>query len=502
MDNKIRVRFAPSPTGPLHIGGLRTALFNYLFAKKNNGDFLVRIEDTDQARYVPGSEQHILDSLSWCGISPDEGPENGGEHGPYRQSERGSVYEEYISILISKGGAYYAFDSKEELEKERKLCEKEGETFIYNASNRLRFKNSLSLCPKKTKELIEKQDYVVRFKTPEKAEITCYDVLRGKILVDSHVMDDKVLFKTDRTPTYHFANVVDDNRMEISHVIRGEEWLPSLALHWLLYDAFDWKKPKFIHLPLILKPSGKGKLSKRDGDKFGFPIFPIRWKNQREVIEGYKEKGFLAEATVNFLALLGWNPGTDKEIFSLKQLESEFSLKKLNNSGARFDPDKNLWFNHQHIQLLSESILAELLESKLIKENVLYDRKKLPSIVRLIKPRIRLLTEIFSLCFYFFEPPKTYNAKVLKKLTDQKTTLFLLRIVNLFVELKVFDSKNIKNTLENSAKDSSLIFGKVLGLIRLAIIGELSGADLFQTMELIGKKNSVKRISDLASFLK
>ena len=284
MDNKIRVRFAPSPTGPLHIGGLRTALFNYLFAKKNNGDFLVRIEDTDQARYVPGSEQHILDSLSWCGISPDEGPENGGEHGPYRQSERGCVYEEYISILISKGGAYYAFDSKEELEKERKLCEKEGETFIYNAYNRLKFKNSLSLSSKKTKELIEKQDYVVRFKTPEKAEITCYDVLRGKILVDSHVMDDKVLFKTDRTPTYHFANVVDDNRMEISHVIRGEEWLPSLALHWLLYDAFDWKKPKFIHLPLILKPSGKGKLSKRDGDKFGFPIFPIMWKSLRFII--------------------------------------------------------------------------------------------------------------------------------------------------------------------------------------------------------------------------
>tara|TARA_B100001059_G_scaffold168523_1_gene168305 strand:- start:22 stop:1530 length:1509 start_codon:yes stop_codon:yes gene_type:complete len=502
MDTKIRVRFAPSPTGPLHIGGLRTALFNYLFAKKNNGDFLVRIEDTDQTRYVPGSEKHILDSLAWCGISPDEGPENEGKHGPYRQSERGLVYEKHISMLISNGGAYYAFDTKEELEKERKVCEKEGKTFIYNASNRLRFKNSLSLSSKKTKELIENQNYVVRFKTPEKREITCYDVLRGKVVVDSLVMDDKVLFKADRTPTYHFANVVDDNKMEISHVIRGEEWLPSLALHWLLYDAFGWKKPKFIHLPLILKPTGKGKLSKRDGDKFGFPVFPIMWKNQGKIIEGYKEKGFLAEATVNFLALLGWNPGTDKEIFKLGELEAEFSLKKLNNSGARFDPDKNVWFNQQHIQVLSESVLAKLLEGELTKENVLYDKKKLPFIVRLIRPRIRLLSEIFSLSFYFFEPPKTYNEKALKKLTDQKTVLFLTKIVALFGDLKIFNSKNIQNTLENSAKDSGLVFGKVLGLIRLAIIGELSGADLFQTIELIGKKISIKRIKDLASFLK
>ena len=502
MNNKIRVRFAPSPTGPLHIGGLRTALFNYLFAKKNNGDFLVRIEDTDRERYVPGSEQHILDSLSWCGISPDEGPEKGGECGPYRQSERGEVYEKYISILISKGGAYYAFDTKEELDKEREVYEKKGETFIYNASNRLRFKNSLSLGPEKTKELIEKQGYVVRFKTPEKTEITCYDVLRGKVVVNSHVMDDKVLFKSDRTPTYHFANVVDDNKMRVSHVIRGEEWLPSLSLHWLLYNAFGWKKPKFIHLPLILKPEGKGKLSKRDGEKFGFPVFPVKWKNQKGVIEGYKEKGFLAEATLNFLALLGWNPGTEKEIFNLKQLEAEFTLKKLNNSGARFDPDKNIWFNQQHIQLLGENSLIEIVESRLIKRRVLYDKKKLPAIVRLIRPRISLLTNVFSLCFYFFEPPKTYNEKALKKLTDEKTTLYLTKIVALFKELKTFSSEEIKKVLENFAKDSELSFGKVLGLIRLAIIGELSGVDLFETIKLIGKENSVARIRDLTSFLK
>ena len=501
MDNKIRVRFAPSPTGPLHIGGLRTALFNYLFAKKTNGDFLVRIEDTDQARYVHGSEQHILDSLSWCGINPDEGPVKGGRHGPYRQSERGDVYEKYISVLIKKGGAYYAFDTKEELDKERGLCEKKGQTFIYNAYNRLRFKNSLSLGPEKTKELIEKKDYVIRFKTTKRTETTCYDVLRGKVVVDSLVMDDKVLFKADRTPTYHFANVVDDNSMEISHVIRGEEWLPSLALHWLLYDAFDWKKPKFIHLPLILKPQGKGKLSKRDGDRFGFPIFPVKWENQGQVIEGYKEKGFLPEATVNFLALLGWNPGTEKEIFNIKQLESEFSLKKLNNSGARFDPDKNVWFNQQHIRLLNENVLVEILEGQLIKEKTLYDKKKLPFVVRLIRPRICLLTDVFSLSSCFFVPPKTYNEKALKKLTDNKTSQSLTKIITVFNELKSFKAENIKRVLENFAKDSGEGFGKVLGLIRLAIIGELSGPDLFETIELIGKEKSVNRITVFASFL-
>ena len=501
MSNKVRVRFAPSPTGPLHIGGLRTALFNYLFAKKNNGDFLVRIEDTDQARYVEGSEKHILDSLSWCGISPDEGPLKGGVYGPYRQSERGSVYKKYVGELISIKGAYYAFDTKEELEKQRKDCEKTGSTFIYNASNRMGFKNSLSISEEETKRLVKKGNYVVRFKTPEKTKITCYDVLRGKVEVDSLVMDDKVLYKNDGTPTYHFANVIDDYKMNISHVIRGEEWLPSLALHWLLYEAFQWKKPKFIHLPLILKPTGKGKLSKRDGDKIGFPVFPIKWESQKDVIVGYKEAGFLPEATINFLALLGWNPGTEKEIFSLKQLEQEFSLKKLNNSGARFDPEKNIWFNQQHIQGLKENVLIEALEDQLIKNRVLFDKTKLPFIVRLIRPRLDLLTNMFHVSSYFFTPPKKYNKKSLKKVSGEKTLDILNEIITRLEGCDVFNSKEIKNFLEKYVDDSGLGFGKVLGLVRLAIVGELSGADLFKTMELLEKNPSIKRLQALASFV-
>ena len=501
MDNKIRVRFAPSPTGPLHIGGLRTALFNYLFAKKNKGDFLVRVEDTDQARYVHGSERHILDSLAWCGINPDEGPENGGDYGPYRQSERGEVYKKHIAMLIAKEGAYYAFDTKEELEKERILSEKSGETFIYNATNRIRMKNSLSFTAEETKVMVEKGSYVVRFKNPKETKITCYDVLRGKVVVDSSVMDDKVLMKNDLTPTYHFANVVDDNKMKISHVIRGEEWLPSLALHWLLYEAFGWEKPKFVHLPLILKPQGKGKLSKRDGEKFGFPVYPVKWETKDMVIEGYKEKGFLAESTINFLALLGWNPGTEKEIFSLEQLVEAFSLKKLNNSGARFDPEKNIWFNQQHIQSLNENILTQTLEKELSQRGVLYDKKKTPSIIRLIRPRLKLITAVFSVSHYFFVPPKTYNTKAIKKLADSETPMFLSKIAALFEEIEVFSSEEIKKAFESFVGNSNLGFGKVLGLVRLAIIGELSGADLFETIELIGKESSVIRIKALASFL-
>ena len=493
MSNKVRVRFAPSPTGPLHIGGLRTALFNYLFAKKNKGDFIIRIEDTDQNRYVAGSEKHILDSLSWCGITPDEGP--------YRQSERGDIYKNCITKLVSLNGAYYAFDTKEELETKRKDAEKNGKTFIYNASNRLSFKNSLSLEPEETQKLLEKSDYTVRFKTPENGSVTCYDVLRGKVVVEHKVMDDKVLFKNDGTPTYHFANVVDDFVMEISHVIRGEEWLPSLALHWLLYEAFGWKKPKFIHLPLILKPTGKGKLSKRDGDRFGFPIFPVKWKNQGDTILGYKENGFLPGATLNFLALLGWNPGTEKEIFTLKQLENEFSLKKLNNSGARFDPKKNVWFNQQHIQELNESVLMEALERQLAKEKIPYDVKKLPLVIDLIRPRLDFMTNALSISRYFFAAPQAYDKKALKKLSGPKLLNEVEEIISCLENCENFNSKKIKSFLEVSIRASGSSFGKILGLVRLAIIGELSGADLFQTMELIGKVSSLKRLRAFASFI-
>ena len=499
MSNKVRVRFAPSPTGPLHIGGLRTALFNYLYAKKNNGTFIVRVEDTDQNRYVEGSEKHILDSLNWCGLHPDEGPSKKGDFAPYRQSERKGLYERRIYELLDLGYAYYAFDTKKELDDERKKCETRGKTFVYNAQNRLGLKNSLSLSEKSKKNFIEKGEYVIRFKSPENKETTCYDVLRGKVVVPSGILDDKILYKSDGMPTYHFANVVDDHEMEITHVIRGEEWLPSLALHWLLYESFGWKKPKFVHLPLILKPVGKGKLSKRDGDKFGFPVFPIAWKNNEIYIKGYKEIGFLAESTVNFLALLGWNPGSEKEIFTLKDLENIFSLKALNNSGARFDPDKNIWFNHQHIQSLSDEVLKNLLEESLIEKNIEFNKNKTLLITKMIRARLNLTTELFSLSKYFFCGPEKYNTKAMKKLCNEKTPLLLTEIQLCLKSVKKFESSEIKKALEKFVGKYGLGFGKVLGLVRLAIIGELSGADLFDTMSLIEKDVCIERIEKLAS---
>lgn len=501
MLKKIRVRFAPSPTGPLHIGGLRTALFNYLFAKKNNGDFVLRIEDTDQKRYVTGSEKHIIDSLDWCGLTINEGPTQGGNFGPYRQSERKELYRSQIEKLVSLEKAYYAFDTREELEKVRLESEKDGKVFIYNAHNRHHFKNSLTLNKEKTAELLKRGDYTVRFKTPKDKEITCYDVLRGKVVLSSSLMDDKVLYKSDGNPTYHFANVIDDHEMNISHVIRGEEWLPSLALHWLLYDAFDWTKPKFVHLPLILKPTGKGKLSKRDGAKFGFPVYPLKWTSDDLVISGYKESGFMPEATINFLALLGWNPGTEKEVFTLKQLEKEFSLKNLNNSGARFDPEKNIWFNQQHMLKLEGATLINLLEECLKQNKIDYDFKKLDSIIRLIRPRLDLLTSILPSSIYFFMSPKNYNAKAINKICDHNSPQTLFGVSTVIENIGVFKSTKIKLDIENYAKGRNLGFGKVLGLIRLAIVGELSGPDLFETIEIVGQTASIKRIKALANFL-
>ena len=494
MSKRVRVRFAPSPTGPLHIGGLRTALFNYLFAKKNNGDFIVRIEDTDQKRYVEGSEKHILDSLEWSGLKIDEGP--------YRQSERDALYKEKIEELLSLGHAYYAFDSKEELELHRKSHEKKGKTFIYNYHNRLKLKNSLSLEKDETKKLIESgKGYVVRFKTPKKDDVVCFDVLRGRVAFPANVLDDKVLYKSDGNPTYHFANVVDDFSMKISHVIRGEEWLPSLGLHWLLYEAFDWEKPKFIHLPLILKPVGKGKLSKRDGDRFGFPVYPIKWASQGEGIEGYRERGYLPEATVNFLALLGWNPGSEKEIFSLNELTKLFSAKGLNSSGARFDPEKIAWFNQQHILLASREFLEKSLQEELNESGVRYDISKIPKIIDLIRPRLDLMTNVLKASACFFEAPKTYDQRGLDKLKDNNSFKVLKGVSVIFRNSSEFSSANLRAAIQDYAKASSLNFGNVLGLIRLAVVGELSGAGLFDIIELIEKTEAVKRVEALADYL-
>ncbi len=494
MSKRVRVRFAPSPTGPLHIGGLRTALFNYLFAKKNNGDFIVRIEDTDQKRYVEGSEKHILDSLEWSGLKIDEGP--------YRQSERDALYKEKIEELLSLGHAYYAFDSKEELELHRKSHEKKGKTFIYNYHNRLKLKNSLSLEKDETKKLIESgKGYVVRFKTPKKDDVVCFDVLRGRVAFPANVLDDKVLYKSDGNPTYHFANVVDDFSMKISHVIRGEEWLPSLGLHWLLYEAFDWEKPKFIHLPLILKPVGKGKLSKRDGDRFGFPVYPIKWVSQGEGIEGYREKGYLPEATVNFLALLGWNPGSEKEIFSLNELTKLFSAKGLNSSGARFDPEKIAWFNQQHILLASREFLEKSLQEELNESGIHYDISKIPKIIDLIRPRLDLMTNVLRASACFFEAPKAYDQRGLDKLKDNNSFKVLKGVSVIFQNSSEFSSANLRAAIQDYAKASFLNFGNVLGLIRMAVVGELSGAGLFDIIELIEKTEAVKRVEALADYL-
>ena len=494
MTKKVRVRFAPSPTGPLHIGGLRTALFNYLFAKKHGGKFIVRVEDTDRNRYVGGSEKHIMDSLKWCGLEIDEGPESKGSYGPYKQSERKELYRLKIQELLKKGHAYYAFDKKEELDFHRKDHEKKGKTFMYNAHNRLKLNNSLSLSKKETNSLLNNGvEHVVRFKTPVEQEVVCRDELRGVVRVSTKTIDDKILFKSDGMPTYHFANVVDDYEMEISHVIRGEEWLPSLPLHWLLYDAFGWKiRPKFVHLPLILKPEGKGKLSKRDGDKFGFPVFAIQWKGE-EIIKGYKEHGFLPESVVNFLSLLGWNPGNEKELFYLQELIESFSLGGLNKSGARFDPEKNKWFNHAHIQKTKNSLLVEKIESEFSEHLTLFDKEKLNTIAELIKPRLNTLNEIYLCASFFFKTPDSYNEKHFNKLKKANFKEILSGLIELVSSTE--NLAEIKPALEVLVQKNEWSFGKVMGLFRLSLVGDLSGPDLFQIASLIGKDTCVIRMT-------
>ncbi|MDC6480530.1 glutamate--tRNA ligase [Flavobacteriaceae bacterium] len=500
MTKKVRVRFAPSPTGPLHIGGLRTALFNYFFAKQNGGDFILRFEDTDQNRYVEGSENHIVDSLEWCGIKADESPIDGGDFGPYRQSERKELYKKRIDELIEKKLAYYAFDSKEDLATLRTEAEKEGKVFSYSFSNRLSLRNSLSLSKNETLGLLKNgAEYVVRFKTPENKEVVCRDELRGVVHVSTKTIDDKILFKSDGMPTYHFANVVDDYEMEISHVIRGEEWLPSLPLHWLLYDAFGWEiRPKFVHLPLILKPEGKGKLSKRDGDKFGFPVFAVQWKSE-EIIKGYKEHGFLPEAVINFLSLLGWNPGSEKELFSLQELIESFSLKGLNKSGARFDPEKNKWFNHAHIQKAENSLVIEKIEKEFSGHLTLFDKEKLNTIVELIKPRLNTLNEIYSCASFFFKNPNSYNEKHFNKLKKVNFKEILSGLIELVSSAE--NLNEIKPSLEVLVKKNEWNFGKVMGLFRLSLVGDLSGPDLFSIVSLLGKETCNTRMMLLSNAL-
>ncbi|TJY34792.1 glutamate--tRNA ligase [Pontimicrobium aquaticum] len=537
MNNNVRVRFAPSPTGPLHIGGVRTALFNYLFAKKHNGTFVLRIEDTDQNRYVEGAEDYIINALNWCGIPFDEGPTSATlstgskneQFGPYRQSERKLLYKQYAEELIAKGKAYYAFDTAEALDAHRKDHEAKGKTFIYNWHNRLKLSNSLSLSENEVKAKIEAgDDYVIRFKSPQDETLHLKDIIRGDIKIDTNVLDDKVLFKSDGMPTYHLANIVDDHLMEISHVIRGEEWLPSLALHQQLYDAFGWNAPEFAHLPLILKPTGKGKLSKRDGDKLGFPVFPLEWKDPktREVSRGYKEDGYFPEAMVNFLAFLGWNPGTEQEIFSLKELINAFELERVNKSGARFDPEKIKWFNHHYMQEQDNEELAKvfkpIVDAKLnviaseTKQSVAIDEittsqaprndsnideNFIALVVGLVKERATFISDFWDLTHYFFSTPNNYDEKALKKAFKEGSEDVLRDVMALINAINDYTTENIQNTIKGWITSNEIGFGKVMMPLRLALVGALQGPDVFDIMFMIGKNETLKRMENAIAFI-
>ncbi len=498
MSQKVRVRFAPSPTGPLHIGGVRTALYNYLFAKKHGGEFILRIEDTDQKRYVDGAEDYIVNALNWCGIPFDEGPGKDGGHGPYRQSERKHLYKQYADKLISNGNAYYAFDTAENLDFHRKDHEARGKTFIYNWHNRLKLSNSLSLTKEEVQTKLDAgEDYVIRFKSPQDEKVILQDIIRGEIHIDSNVLDDKVLFKSDGMPTYHLANIVDDHLMKISHVIRGEEWLPSLALHHLLYDAFGWTAPQFAHLPLIMKPVGKGKLSKRDGEKLGFPVFPMSWQESK----GYREEGYFSDAVVNFLALLGWNPGTEQELFSLSELVETFSLERVNKSGARFDPDKTKWYNQQYLQSRSNAELAEsyaeILDEKLSSEQKSLDCARpgtLTKIVSLIKERAVFVSDFWQLSNYFFVAPSSYNEKASRKQWKEDSADIMSQLASVLEAIDDFSSENIETIVKAWITEKELSFGKVMPPLRLVVVGEMKGPHIFDILEMIGKEESIERI--------
>ena len=496
MSQQVRVRFAPSPTGPLHIGGVRTALFNYLFAKKHNGTFILRIEDTDQNRYVEGAEAYIIEALNWCGIPFDEGPGKNEKFGPYRQSERKALYKQYADELIAKGKAYYAFDTAEELDSHRKDHEEKGKTFIYNWHNRLKLKNSLSLSKEEVeKRLASGEDYVVRFLSPQDETLHLTDIIRGEITIDTNILDDKVLFKSDGMPTYHLANIVDDHLMHITHVIRGEEWLPSLALHYQLYDAFGWKAPEFAHLPLILKPTGSGKLSKRDGDKLGFPVFPLEWKNPEtgETSRGYREDGYFPEAVINFLAFLGWNPGTEQELFSLEELVDAFDLERVNKAGARFDPEKTKWYNHQYMQLQSDAHLAELFQRSR-PELTSIDLGYIELVVAQIKERATFVNDFWELSSYFFIAPESYDEKAYGKAYKDDTPEFMKTLMTVIKSINDFTVENTQTTIKGWITDSGIGFGKVMMPLRVALVGSLQGPDLFDIMYLIGKNETLKRI--------
>ena len=498
---QIRVRFAPSPTGPLHIGGVRTALYNYLFARKNGGTFILRIEDTDQSRFVDGAEEYIMESLEWCGIVVDEGIREGGKYGPYRQSDKKAVYKQYADILIDKGDAYFAFDSPGELESLRNESEKAGKAFIYNAEIRGKMNNSLSLPQAEWKAKLDKgEPYVIRYKMPHDEEIKFEDLIRGQIVVNTTTLDDKVLFKSDGMPTYHLAHIVDDKIMEISHVIRGEEWLPSLPLHILLYRSFGWNPPAFAHLPLLLKPDGKGKLSKRDGDKMGFPVFPLFWP-YGETAKGYREEGYFPDAFINMLALLGWNPGTEQEIFSMNELINSFSIDRVGKSGSRFDPEKAKWFNHQYLQLRSNTELAlefrDILRAKGYQDDII----KLEKLIALVKERVSFVKDIWTQCDYFFKAPDTYDQDAVKKRWKDDSPKLLMELKLLLASIADFSASSTEKMINEWIEKNGYNTGAIMNAFRLVIVGSLRGPHMFDIIGWIGKEETLKRIDKGISVL-
>ena len=495
-ERKVRVRFAPSPTGPLHIGGVRTALYNYLFARQYNGELVFRIEDTDSNRFVPGAEDYILDSFRWLGIKFDEGVSFGGNHGPYRQSERREIYKKYVRQLLDEGKAYYAFDTPEELEKARN----EIANFKYDAHSRLQMRNSLTLSEEEVNRLIDEgEQYTVRFKIEPGQDVHVVDMIRGDVCIKSDILDDKVLYKSaDELPTYHLANIVDDHLMEITHVIRGEEWLPSAPLHVLLYQAFGWEDtmPRFAHLPLLLKPEGKGKLSKRDGDRLGFPVFPLEWHDPKtgEVSSGYRESGYFPEAVVNFLALLGWNPGTEQEIFSLDELVKAFDITKCSKSGAKFDYQKGIWFNHEYILRKSDEEIALLFAPIVANNGVEESFERVYEVVRMMKDRVNFVKELWPLCSFFFIAPTEYDAKTVKKRWKEYSTQQMTELCEVLQNIDDFSIEGQEPVVEKWILDKGYKMGDVMNAFRLALVGIGKGPGMFDISAFLGKDETIRRL--------
>ena len=503
-DRKVRVRFAPSPTGALHIGGVRTALYNYLFARQHGGDMVFRIEDTDSNRFVPGAEEYILESFRWLGIDFDEGVSFGGEHGPYRQSERREIYQQYVKVLLDAGKAYIAFDTPQELDAKRTAVP----NFQYDASTRMQMRNSLTMPQEEVDKLIaEGTQYVVRFKIEPNEQVHVNDLIRGEVVINSSILDDKVLYKSaDQLPTYHLANIVDDHLMEISHVIRGEEWLPSAPLHVLLYRAFGWEDtmPQFAHLPLLLKPEGNGKLSKRDGDRLGFPVFPLEWHDPKtgEISHGYREEGYLPEAVINFLALLGWNPGNDQEIMTMEEMIRLFDINRCSKAGAKFDYKKLIWFNHEYVLMKSDEEVARMFMPELEQKGIEAPMDKVVTIVGLVKNRVNFVKELWDNCHYFFIAPAEYDEKTVKKRWKEDSAQQMTELMAVLKDIDDFSIENQEKVVMAWIEAQGYKTGDIMNAFRLTLVGEGKGPHMFDISWVLGKEETLKRMARAIDILK